>query len=116
MISRNDACLGGNTPGDMIVVERRGENCLLYRYKSDLRPKNEPAWIKSRSGSRSELKEARSVWREAGSKGAKDRSCTRLQRVPDNVGSGAACSLYKESEASRAFSSEGKGCDLDLCS
>lgn len=39
---RNDACLGGNTPGDMIVVGEggRGENCLLYRWrrKSDLRP------------------------------------------------------------------------------
>lgn len=47
--------------------------------------------------------------RQQGSKGQELRP--RLQRVPDNMGSG--CSLLSvQREASRAFSSEGKGCDL----
>ena len=103
---RNYACHGGNTPGDMIVLGKGGrkENCLLYRWRrrSDLRPWEWASLTKSRSGSRREVKEARSVRREAGSKGAKDRSCGQVTKGPREMESG--CSLLSvQREATRVF-------------
>lgn len=48
------------------------------------------------------------MWREAGSKGAKDKELRpRLQRVPDNMGGG--CSLLCTKRSQQSIFSEGKG-------
>ena len=111
---RNYAWHGGNTPGDMIVLGEagRGENCLLYRWRrrSDLRPWEWASLTKSRSGSRRELKEARSVRRGQAAREQRTGAVARIQRAPEKWKVGAACSLYKERPPE--FSSEGKGCDL----